>query len=316
MRERSPGHWELRAFVGRDPVSGKVRQATRTFHGTEKEAGKALAELVSEVDADTFDRTTATVGQLLDKWLETAQTKQRPRTFYENKRKIEGRIRPVLGSVRLDKLGGDTLDAAYRRWLAEGLSPTTVHMYHAILSAACHQAVKWGWISAAPTARATPPEVERKEMVVPTPDQLTALVQARQLTSTRFSATAIALAALTGARRGEAVALRWSDVDLDAGRVRFARSLTVAEGKQHTGPTKTHASREIALDDLGIEVLRKRWADMNDLSGLAESPLVADPFVLSYNANGAVPANPYTFTHRFGRLCESMEALALARPEV
>ena len=185
MRERSPGHWELRAFVGRDPVSGKVRQATRTFHGTEKEAGKALAQLVSEVDADTFDRTTATVGQLLDKWLETAQTKQRPRTLYENKRKIEGRIRPVLGSVRLDKLGGDTLDAAYRRWLAEGLSPTTVHMYHAILSAACRQAVKWGWISAAPTARATPPKVERKEMVVPTPDQLTALVR-RQWTSTPF----------------------------------------------------------------------------------------------------------------------------------
>jgi integrase len=312
MRERSPGHWELRAFVGRDPVSGKVRQATRTFHGTEKEAGKALAQLVSEVDADTFDRTTATVGQLLDKWLETAQTKQRPRTFYENKRKIEGRIRPVLGSVRLDKLGGDTLDAAYRRWLAEGLSPTTVHMYHAILSAACRQAVKWGWISAAPTARATPPKVERKEMVVPTPDQLTVLVQAA-VDVDPVLATAIALAALTGARRGELVALRWSDVDLDAGRVRFARSLTVAEGKQHTGPTKTHASREIALDDLGIEVLRKRWADMNDLSGLAESPLVADPFVLSYNANGAVPANPDTFTHRFGRLCESMEASALAR---
>ena len=66
-------------------------------------------------------------------------------------------------------------------------------------------------------------------------------------------ATAIALAALTGARRGELVALRWSDVDLDGGRVRFARSLTVAGGEQHTGPTKTHASRDIALDDSGVE---------------------------------------------------------------
>ena len=162
------------------PRSGdrKARQTTRTFHGTEKEAGKALSQLVSEVEADTFDRTTATVGQLLDKWLEMAETNQRPRTLYENKRKIERRIRPVLGSVRLDKLGGDTLDAAYRRWLAEGLSPTTVHMYHAILSAACRQAVKWGWITTAPTSRATPPKVERKEMLVPTPDQLSALVKA------------------------------------------------------------------------------------------------------------------------------------------
>ena len=52
---------------------------------------------------------------------------------------------------------------------------------------------------------------------------------------------------------------------------------------------------------------------MADLSARAESPLVADPFVLSYNANGAVPANPDTFTHRFGRLCETMEAPALAK---
>ncbi len=312
MRERSPGHWELRAFTGRDQVTGKPRQTTRTLHGTEKEAGKALSQLVSEVEADTFDRTSATVGQLLDKWLEVAETNQRPRTLYENKRKIEGRIRPVLGSVRLDKLGGDTLDAAYRRWLSEGLSPTTVHMYHSILSAACCQAVKWGWITTAPTSRATPPKVERKEMLVPTPEQLSALVKAA-VDVDPVLATAIALAALTGARRGELVALRWSDIDLVAGRVRFARSLTVAQGEQHTGPTKTHAARDIALDELGVDVLERRWDDMDDLSGWAESPLVSDPFVLSYNANGAIPANPDTFTHRFGKLCQKMEAPALAK---
>jgi integrase len=310
MRERSPGHWELRAFVGRDPVTGKARQMTRTFHGTEKAAGKALSQLVSEVESGTFDRTSATLSQLLDKWLETAETKQRPRTLYENKRKIERRIRPVLGSVRLDQLGADTLDAAYREWLAEGLSPTTVHMYHSILSAACRQAVKWGWIDSAPTARATPPKVARKEMVVPAPKQLSALVKAAKAFDPVLS-TAVALAALTGARRGELVALCWSDIDLDVGRVRFARSLTVAGGEQHTGLTKTHAARELALDERGVEVLQQRWAEMVDLSIRAESPLVADPFVLSYNANGAVPANPDTLTHRFGKLCEMMEAPAL-----
>jgi integrase len=312
MRERSPGHWELRAFTGSDPVTGRPRQATRTFHGTEKEAGKALSQLVSEVEHGKFDRTSATVGQLLDKWLEAAESSQRPRTLYENKRKIEGRIRPVLGSVRLDKLGAETLDAAYRGWLAEGLSPTTIRMYHAILSAACRQAVKWGWIDSAPTARATPPKVERKEMFVPTPDQLSALVTAAERDDPVL-ATAVALAALTGARRGELVALRWSDVDLDVGRVRIARSLTVAGGEHHTGPTKTHASREIALDPLGVEVLRRRWAYAADLSSRARSPLVDDPYVLSYNANGAAPANPDTFSHRFGRLCETMEAPALGK---
>jgi integrase len=117
----------------------------------------------------------------------------------------------------------------------------------------------------------------------------------------------IALAALTGARRGELVALRWSDINLEAGRVKIARSLTVAGGQQHTGPTKTHASRDLALDPVCVEVLRRRWAYMTDLADRADSPLVPDPYVLSYNANGATAANPDTFTHRFGKLCESME---------
>jgi integrase len=52
---------------------------------------------------------------------------------------------------------------------------------------------------------------------------------------------------------------------------------------------------------------------MYDLAEQADSPLVEDPYVLSYNANGAVPASPDTFTHRFGALCEKMELPALKR---
>src|ERR1035437_2675702 len=212
MWERSPGHWVLRAFIGKDPVNGKPRQATRSFHGTEKAAGKVLSTLVAEVEAGRFNRSSATVGQLLDKWLEATAVSQRPRTVYENRRKIEGRLRPALGDVRLDKLEADAIDAAYRGWLADGLSPSTVHKYHSILSAACRQAVKWGWIDRATTDRASPPSPVRKDMVVPAPEQLSALVKGAD-EDDPVLATAIALAGLTGARRGDLVALRWSDID-------------------------------------------------------------------------------------------------------
>jgi integrase len=287
-------------------------RATRTFVGGERAAAKVLGNLVAEVEAGKFNRTSATVGQLLDKWLEVGESSQRPRTVYENRRKINARIRPVLGAIRLDKLEPDILDAAYRRWLAEGLSPATVHKYHSILSAACRQAVKWGWIDRAPTARATPPSPGRKEMVVPTPEQLTALVKAAEA-SDPVLGSAVALAALTGCRRGELVALRFSDVDLAAGRVKIARSLTVTAGEHHEGPTKTHAVRDLALDPVCVEVLKRRWAYMADLSARAESPLVADPYVLSYNANGGIPANPDTLTHGFAKLCVQMERPALER---
>jgi integrase len=314
MRERplGSGRWQLRAFAGFDELTGTPRQVTKTFVGTEAKAKVALGKFVADVNDGKFEPTTATVGELLDKWLEAATVSQRPRTLEENRRKIEHRILPVLGSVRLNKLSPALLDTAYRQWLDEGLSPATVHKYHSILSAACRQAVKWGWLGSAPTERATPPRVERKEMVVPTPERLKDLIRAAEKED-GVLATAIALAALTGARRGELVALRWSDFDLDAGTVRIARSLTVAGGEHHVGSTKTHASRALALDPAAVAVLKHRWAEMEDLAIRAESPLVTDPFVLSYNANGAIPANPDTFTHRFGALCDAMEEPALKR---
>ena len=82
------------------------------------------------------------------------------------------------------------------------MSPATVHKYHTIISAAWRQAVKWGYIDTAPTARATPPKVVRHEMKVPTPEQLSKLVKAADAVDPVL-ASAVALAALTGARRGE-----------------------------------------------------------------------------------------------------------------
>ncbi|MGA2837016.1 MAG: site-specific integrase [Acidimicrobiales bacterium] len=312
MRERSPGHWELRAFSGRDPITGKPKQATRTFVGGERAAAKALGALVTEVDEGKFKPKTATVGQLLDQWLEAGRTSQRPRTLQENQRKIDKRIRPALGDVRLNKLDAAKLDATYRAWLDDGLSPATVHKYHCILSAALRQAVKWDYIDVAPTARATPPRVPKPTMKVPTPDQLSKMVKAAE-NMDPVVASAIALAALTGARRGELIALRWSDLDLVAGRVRISKSLTIANNTQHVGPTKTHAARDIALDPIAVEVLKRRWSYMVDLAARAESPLVDDPYVLSYNANGAAPANPDTLSHGFNKVCREMELPAFKR---
>jgi len=312
MRERSPGHWQLRAYAGRDPATGKPRQVTRTFRGGERAAAKALAALVTEVGTDKFRGTTATVGQLLDKWLEAGKWTQRPRTLYENRRKIDGRIRPLLGHIQLDELEPNVIDAAYRGWLEEGLSAATVHKYHCILSAAFRLAVRWAWIDASPLSRSSPPKVALTEFIVPTPSRVSALIKAAQDQHSVLG-TAVALAALTGARRGELVALRWSDIDLTNGIVKIARSLTFTGGERYEGPTKTHASREVALDPVAIEVLNRRWIDVIDASNRDQLPEAPDPFVLSFRSNGATPVNPDTLTSGFRAICEAMEIPALDR---
>lgn len=311
-RPEGSGIWRLRAYVGRDPVSGSPVQLHRTFRGGERAAGKELAKLVTEAEAKApaaMDRSTATVGQLLDRWLEhrVALGKVRPKSAYEYERKIEGRIKPVLGDVKLRQLSPSQLDKAYEGWMAEGLSPSTVRVYHSILSAACRQAVKWDLIERAPTDRASAPAAASTTMRVPTPAQLSALVASAE-ESDPVLAAAIALAALTGARRGELVALRWSDVDLDAGAVTIERGITVVDRVAIEGPTKTHQGRRVALDDIGVQVLQRHWRFVRERSKLVESSLVEDPYVLSYQAHCGTAVSPDTLTHRFSALCDAVEA--------
>jgi integrase len=308
MVQRAPGVWRLRAYLGRDE-NGQPRQIQRTFRGGERAEAKELARLVSAVEDGKFDRTRATLGQLLDQWIANLEGRRRPSTIHGYLGKIEHRIRPALGEVLLSKLGADGLDHWYRKWEAAGLSPSTVRQLHAILHAALHQAVKWRWIDRNPAEQASPPGPATPKMKVPTPETLNELHTAAR-DADAVLASAIAIAALTGIRRGELVALRWSDVDLAAGMLRVERSTTVVDGIVHQGPTKTHAARRVALDEIGVGVFRDRWQVMADLSERAESPLVEDPYVLSYNANGAVPVNPDTLTHRFGALCLRLERAA------
>ena len=128
------------------------------------------------------------------------------------------RFKREFGSVRLDKLRSHHLDAAYRRWLLEGLSPATINSYHGVLSSALGQAVKWGLISRSVAPLATLPTVARRRMTVPDVETVRLLVTTAEDNDPVLSA-AIMLAALTGCRRGELLedcdgptlsAIRWS----------------------------------------------------------------------------------------------------------
>ena len=105
-------------------------------------------------------------------------------------------------------------------------------------------------------------------------------------------ATAIALGAVTGARRGELCALRWSDVDTVRGVLSVSRSLTVLATKATEGPTKTHQRRDIAIDAALASLLAARKGQQESYAGLAGVELVEDPYVLS-RSFGRLGTLPY-----------------------
>lgn len=159
------------------------------------------------------ERKRVTVAALLDAWMAHVEPRHALRTVHQNRQKIDKRIKPALGSIQIDRLKPSQLDTQCAKWRAEGLSDSTVHHLHAILSAAFRTAERWGWIDQAPTRRASPPPLRNVPMRPPTPEELQKLIRQAEPTDTVL-AVAVALAALTGARRGELCALRWSDVDL------------------------------------------------------------------------------------------------------
>jgi integrase len=306
MTERSPGVWRLRVFIGPDPATGNPRQATRTFKGTKRQAATALTDFVSEVSkgrAPAAAPASVTVAQLLEDWIDHITPTRSPTTIrgYKDKSK---RINTKLGRVPLAKLTAQTLDRAYRGWLDEGLHPTTVHHLHGVLSAALHQAAKWGLVAEVATDRASPPPLRSKPVRVPGPEVIQRLIDAAEKRGQSVLAAAITVACTTGLRRGELLGLRWDDVDFRSRVLHVRRAVKHDTGPGWViGPPKTHQERTISLDDFTLAVLGELRTRASSWAADACVSLQEDGYVLTFDPSGTEPMKPDSLGQAFGRLC-------------
>jgi integrase len=108
------------------------------------------------------------------------------------------------------------------------------------------------------------------------------------------------LAVTTGARRGEVLALRWSDIDLDAATMTVGRSLNE---DRSTKSTKTNRVRVVRLDAVTVALLRQWRNGQRERALACGARLARDPFVLSNSPDSSVPWRPDGTTQRFQRLC-------------
>jgi integrase len=195
-----------------------------------------------------------TLSGLLDRWLDHIEARGRaPKMILENPR-LARAISAELGEKELRKVTGRDLDAFYDRLRRRGLSATSVRRYHAVLSAALNQAVRWGLLQHSPVAQATPPGIERNEAPAPSPEQIKVLIEAAQTKDPEL-ATLLFVAATTGCRRGELCGLRWSDLDLEGGSLVIGRSVSDLPGQVEIRSTKTGLVRRMALDSATSAVL-------------------------------------------------------------
>lgn len=286
-------------------ADGKRKQKWLGTYPSRKDAEDALARVLGEVVGGTYvPPTKQTFQEFAERWLrDYAMPRLRPTTYKSYEWLLKNHVLPSFGLRSLSRLTPADLQQLYREKLGSGLSPRTVQYIHAVLHKMLDSALKWGLVGRNVADAAEAPVPQRKEMKVLDPDEARQLIEAAGEEGAQTYAI-IAVALLTGMRRGEIFGLRWQDVDLDAAALQVRQALVEAGGRRVFSQPKSGAgARRIDLPGGAVDALRKhRAAQAQDK--LLLGPDYADHGLVFAQWNGK-PLHPHNFiTRTYPRLLE------------
>lgn len=289
VRQRSNGSWEARYWL-----DGRRRSL---YAKTKRDAQKRMRAALSQADNGIRPGDARTsVGDYLDDWLITyVEPRLRPRTVESYRMVVRLYLKPHIGRIPLAKLSPEHVQAMLAKVGAAKRSPTTVGYARTVLRVALGRALKAGKVQRNVATLVDPPAKVRRALTPLTVAQVGAFLQsvAADRHGTLYTA-AIAL----GLRQGELLALRWHDVDLEAGLLTVRHSLQRVDGKLQLVEPKTDRSRRVvampatltrALRDHRVRQLEERLA--------AGSRWQEDGFV--FTTSIGTPLDGINVTHAF-----------------
>jgi integrase len=237
---------------------------TKVVTGTKGEAAKELRRLLHSGDTGAHvapDK--MTFAQWVPQWLALKARSVEGQTLDRYEELLDKHIIPVLGPRPLQKITANDIDTLYGGLT---LAPRTMTLVHVVVKASLKSAVKKRLLAVNPVENAERPAGTEDEVgIALDEDQLAVLVAGFKGHSIY---AIVAVAAFTGMRKGEVLALRWIDIDIDAKTISISRSVeeTKLRGQDGKGP-KTKRSvkkpktargvRTIQIDDRLCELLRQ-----------------------------------------------------------
>jgi integrase len=254
--------WRYQIDAGRDQNGKRIRMSGSGFR-LEREASDAMRDKMREFASGVAVKSSLTLKAYLDQWL-PYHTKAKPLSpttagRYES---LAAHATKALGSVPLKNLTVFMFDGLYVK-LAETLKAKTIREVHSVLHVALKRAVKTKLLPFNPADGCDLPRVDQKEAVALNGDQLAAYQRAA---AGKWADLVIRLAGATGARRGELLACRWSDLDWDSCKLHIERSLyqawfSIPGSKKKVceiglKPTKTRQARTVTIPASLIEYLK------------------------------------------------------------
>jgi integrase len=197
-----------------------------------------------------------TVQQFLERWLEDCVKPTKvPSTYKSYAGHVRHHFVPSLGRIQLTNLTAQHVQRFLKEKLASGLSPRTVQYLRSTLHIALHQAMKWDLVHRNVVSMTEAPRVPRFEITPFTPEQARVFLDA--VKGDRLEAL-YTVAMAMGLRQGEALGLRWHDVDLEAGILSVRYQLQRVDKKlQLVEPKTSRSRRQIGLPLIVVEALRE-----------------------------------------------------------
>lgn len=300
LTERTDGSWRGRVDLGNGP-DGRRRRSSFTGSSrreVQQAIARAIAQRESGFGAQPSER--LTTGAFLDQWLgASAPASLRARTLAGYRSIVDRHLAPGVGRIPLAKLNGAHVQELVNRLVAGGSSPQTVRNVHAVLRRALAQAVRWGILARNPASAVDLPAARGYDVHALSVEDARRVLDA--VRGDRLEPL-VTVALATGLRQGEALALRWSDVDLDGGHLTVRHSLHRSGGHVVLDEPKTRRSRRtVTLPAFATTALRRQrdWFQAQDRL-LAGSAWQEDGYV--FTTRIGTPMHGADVTRRLQRL--------------
>lgn len=260
-RRKSDGQW-CAAFGG--------RKNRRVLYGRTKRevAAKLLAVQLEMRQKHLRTDRVPTVAEYLEYWLhQSVKPRLRPLTFAGYAVNVRKHLVPILGKIRLDRLTPQDVQEMMNRRLSDGFSAKSVAYMHQVLRTALELARRWEVIDRNVASLVDPPRRVRPKIKPLTPDQAQRFLS--RVRGHRLEAL-FSVALAMGLRQGEALGLRWEDVDTTQGVLWVRNQLQRIEGRLTLVEPKTERSRRTLVvpptiiqnlrDHERRQVAEKLWA--------------------------------------------------------
>ena len=254
VTRRGKRSWRLKYDIERG-ADGRRNVRYETIRGTRREAEAALVQRLAAVNAGVdVSPSDLTVQQWLMRWLAKQKLSARSVETYAA---VVKRLVRQIGPIKIQKLRPvHVSELAMVKRDGSPLSAAAERQTRRVLKAALQAAVEIELIGRNVGLVGARVAAEDTEVDIPSPSEIAAVLDELR-DNPIFPIVALALA--SGARRGEILGLRWTDINMDTGTVTIVRSLekTVKYGLKFTKPKTKYGRRAITVPAETIDVLRE-----------------------------------------------------------